>query len=249
MQLKQSFSNSSQLVAFVSMIQNNVDKARTIRNEALIKSTINNFTAETIYDEYQGGDLSAKSGVRAVNLFYLFKQKYPDYTKTAMQALEDPDFIRFAAVHMSKYIERLKDMTELYNLGGKPRFTPSKLLHVVMLSEFAANAEGYLYADTWHDNFVKLPQFEKINFWQGVGKNYEIDSISKINVTNSEGHTVNTAGILCVMFDRDALMVANENSRVRTNYVPVAEFMNYWYKFDCSYFNDFNENFVVFFVA
>ena len=50
------------------------------------------------------------------------------------------------------------------------------------------------------------------------------------------------------MFDRDALGVMNYNSRVTTNYNGKAEFTNYFYKRDARYFNDFNENFVTFYV-
>lgn len=56
-------------------------------------------------------------------------------------------------------------------------------------------------------------------------------------------------GILGVMFDRDALGVSNLNRRVTTNYNPKAEFYTNFYKFEAGYFNDMNENFVVFFVA
>ena len=50
-------------------------------------------------------------------------------------------------------------------------------------------------------------------------------------------------------FDRDALGVMNNNQRVTTQYNPKAEFTNYFYKKDARYFNDLNENFVVFYVA
>ena len=51
------------------------------------------------------------------------------------------------------------------------------------------------------------------------------------------------------MFDRDALGVCNKDRRVTTNYNAKGEFWNQWAKFDCEYFNDTNENFIVFFVA
>ena len=51
------------------------------------------------------------------------------------------------------------------------------------------------------------------------------------------------------MFDREALGVTNMNSRVTTNYNAKAEFTNYFYKRDARYFNDLNENFIVFYVA
>ena len=64
-----------------------------------------------------------------------------------------------------------------------------------------------------------------------------------------DGNTIDVKGILGVMFDRDALGVCNKDRRVTTNYNAKGEFWNQWSKFDCEYFNDTNENFVVFFVA
>lgn len=51
------------------------------------------------------------------------------------------------------------------------------------------------------------------------------------------------------MFDRDALGVANMDRRVTTNWNAKAEFWNNYYKYDAGYFNDTNENFVLFYVA
>lgn len=248
-QVKQSFSNATQLNAFVSMIFNEVDKSMTIKQDGLIRATVNNFIGEAMYNAFPSGNYESGSATRAVNLFYLFKQEHPEYEGTATQVVKDPDFIRFASEIMTKYIDRIKEMSVLYNMTGKQRFTPKDYLHVLMLGDFAVNADTYLYGDTYHENYVKLPNFEKVNFWQGQGENYGFDSISKINVTTSDNHTVEASGILCVMFDRDALMVANEDKRVRTHYVESAEFTNYWFKMDAQYLNDFDENFVVFYVA
>ena len=66
---------------------------------------------------------------------------------------------------------------------------------------------------------------------------------------SASGATVSISGVLGVMFDRDALGVTNLDKRVTTNYNAKAEFFNNYYKFDAGYFNDTNENFVVFFVA
>ena len=95
----------------------------------------------------------------------------------------------------------------------------------------------------------RLFQAESVAFWQGSGTGYAFGDTSKINIKTASGHNVTASGILGVMFDRDALGVCNIDRRVTTNYNPKAEFYTNWYKFDAGYFNDFNENFVVFFVA
>ena len=247
-QVKESFSNAAQLNGFLSMLYNAVDKSMTVKIDALVMRTINNMVGETINADFGANALSGGSGVKAVNLLYLYNQRYGT-SLSAANALTDPDFIRFAAFEMGVYMTRLSKISTLFNIGGKDRFTPADMLHVVMLADFKKAANVFLQSDVFHDSFTELPNAEVVPFWQGSGTSYGFADISKINITTAGGATVNTSGILGVMFDRDALGVTNLDRRVTTNYNPKAEFYTNWYKFDAGYFNDTNENFVVFFVA
>lgn len=250
-QVKESFSNAQQMNGFMSMLYNAVEKAMTVKIDALTMRTINNMTGETLYSEYNAGNYGESSGVRAVNLLYLYNQRYPEANLTAEQALTTPEFIRFASLTMKNYIKRLSKMSTLFNVGGKERFTPADLLHVVLLSDFESSAEVYLYDGQGQFNVdnVRLPRAETVPYWQGSGTSYAFGDTSTINITTSDAHVINASGILGVMFDRDALGVTNLDRRVTSNYNPKAEFFTNWYKFDAGYFNDLNENFVVFFVA
>ena len=238
-QVKQSFQSATQLNAFLSMLYNDVEKAMTVRLDALVMRTINNFIAETISD----GD-----GVRAVNLLSRYKEMYPDSDLTAVRAVRNPEFIRFCVLEMANYIDRIQKISTLFNIGGKARFTPKDLLHVVMLSEFRNAADVYLQSDTFHDNYTMLPNAETVPYWQGTGRAYEFEATSAIHVNTASNDEVVQSGILCVMFDRDALGVLNPDRRVTTHYNPKAEFWTNFYKWDSRYFNDLNENFVVFYV-
>lgn len=254
-QVKQSFSSATQLNAFLSMLYDAVDKALTVRIDGLVMRTINNMTAMTLRSEYENDDAySTKSGVRAVNLLKLYKDRFADGADmTPEQAVTSPEFIRFAVLTMRNYIDRVSKMSTLFNIGGKERFTPKDMLHVVMLSDFRNSADTYLQSDTFHDQYTALPNAETVPYWQGSGTSYSFNEISDIhvNIAQKDGTTeeVVASGILCVMFDRDALGVTNQDRRVTTNYNPKAEFYTNFYKFDAGYFNDANENFVVFFVA
>lgn len=247
-QVKESFSSAEQLNGFMSMLYNAVDKSMTIKVDALVMRTINNMVGETVYADYAGGTLSSKSGVKAVNLLYLYNTKYSK-SLTAEAAITDPDFIRFASYEMGVYASRLTKISTLFNIGGKDRFTPADLLHVVMLSDFRKAANVYLQSDVFHNELSALPSAEEVPFWQGSGTAYGFSDISNIKITTASEHSVDIPGVLCVMFDRDALGVTNLDRRVTTNYNPKAEFFSNWYKFDAGYFNDTNEQFIVFFCA
>ena len=247
-QIKQSFDNATQLNSFISSIYNAVDKAMTIKLDGLIMRTIDNFIGETIYAEYGSTDVSTKSTVKAVNLLNLYNAKFGT-TLTKDKALLDKDFLKFASRLIKLYVGRLGKMSTLFNIEGKERFTAKDLLHVIMLEDFTSATETYLESDTYHNELVKLPNYETIPFWQGSGLTYDFDDTSKVSITTSGGHDVTISGVVAVMFDRDALGVCNQDRRVTTNYNAKAEFTSNWYKFDASYFNDLQENFVVFFIA
>lgn len=257
-QVKESFSSAAQLNGFLSMIYSAVEKSMTIKTDALVMRTINNMIAETLdADKVKFGwtaatketvDYSSASTVRCVNLLKLYNDKTGEHL-TAAAAITTPDFIRFAAYIMGLYSDRLQTISTLFNVGGKERFTPKDVLHTVLLSDFAAAAKAYLYADTFHEDNVLLPKAETVASWQATGKDYAFENVSKIEVKSASGAAISVSGVLGVMFDRDALGVTNLDRRVTTNYNAKAEFFNNYYKFDAGYFNDTNENFVVFFIA
>lgn len=250
MQVKQSFSNEVQLNAFVSMIYTNVENAMTIKLDSLVMRTINTAIAETMFSAYNGTSFGSSSKVNAVNLLKLYNDKTGN-TLTAAKAISDPEFIRFASYIMNLYVARLSRYSTLFNSGKTEKFTPRDMLKTVMLADFKAAAGVYLYDANGQlkDESLRLPESETVPYWQGSGTDYSFDSVSSINVKTPSNNTVNASGILCVMFDRDALGVANMNRRVTSNYNAKAEFYNNWYKMDAQYFFDPDENCVVFFVA
>ena len=246
-QVKESFNTASELNAFISMLYNAVEKSMTVKIDSLIMRTINNMIANTF-----DGDAT---GVRAVNLLKAYNTAMGlsgANVLTSDKAITNKDFLRYASMQIALYADRLGTMSTLFNAGGKERFTPKDMLHIVLLSDFAEGAKIYLESDTFNKELVKLPTAETVPYWQGSGKSYSFADVSKINVQIAKGSTkkdVTLSGILGVMFDRDALGVCNLDRRVTTNYNPKAEFFSNWYKFDAGYFNDLNENFVLFYVA
>lgn len=254
-QVKESFSNAEQLNGFISMLQTSVENAMTVKLDALIMRTINNMTAETLAIELDDGTSSGvidttKSGVKAVNLLAGFNEgKTASKQVTKANALQSPDFIRYATYTIGLYSDRMSKISTLFNVGGKERFTPKDLQTTVLLSDFAKSSEVFMAAELHHPDRVVLPKHDSIPYWQGSGVDYSLGEVSKIDVITSGGNTVSMDGILGVMFDRDALGVTNLDRRVTTNYNPAAEFYTNFYKFESGHYNDLNENYVVFFMG
>ena len=252
-QVKSAFSSAMQMNGLMSMIRTNIENSMTIKIDSLVMRTLNAAIGETLYDEYNAGVYSGGSGVRAVNLLYLYNENVNTGSDiSAIEALHDEAFMRFATMTMKNYFSRMGVISKLFNIGNTEKFTPSDMLHVVMLDVFKNAVETYLYdgLNQFNTDKLKLPEnIETIPYWQGSGTDYGWDSVSAINIVTPSGHSVNASGILAVAFDRDCLGVSNVSRRVTTNYNPKAEFWSEFHKFDAGYFLDTDENCVVFFVA
>ena len=251
MQIKESFSNAEQLNGFLTMLYNSVEKSMTIKLDSLIMRTINNMIGETINHEIPDSqNYSTTSTIKAVNLLKLYNDSHTT-TITADKCLDNPDFIRYATYIISVYGERITKISNLFNIGGKDRFTPKEVLRCVLLSDFKKASEVFLKSGLYNEQYATLPESDSVPYWQGSGTSYAFSDITKIHIQLASNNTteIQMSGILGVMFDKDALGVSNLNRRVTTNYNPKAEFYTNFYKFEAGYFNDMNENFVVFFVA
>lgn len=249
-QFRSAFSSGSQAASFIAMIFNAIENSMTIKLDALIMRTICNMIGETVYDDFGANAITGGTGVKAVNVLYLYNQTVAaGDALTAANCMQSPAFLRFASNLMKMYKDRLAVESTLFNIDGEPRFTPADRLHFVVLSEFAAGVESYLQSDTFHDEMVALPEYESVPFWQGSGTGYAFTDTGKVYVTTASNHAETVTGVLGVMFDSDAAAVCNMDRRTTSQYNAKGEFTNNFFKMDCQYLNSLQENFVVFFAA
>lgn len=241
-QVKDSFSNKTQLNGFLSMLTNQVDTSMTIKLDSLIMRTINNFI---------GNVLDANDTNTSVNLLKMYNDKTGEKL-TVKDCLTDSGFLRFANFVINTYVDRISRISTLFNIGDKERFTNNENKNLILLTDFVNSSDVFLQADIKHNELTGVSNFETVPYWQGSGNNFTFDEISSINVKvnngTKTGKEVKKSGIIGVLFDRYSLGVTNLDKRVTTNYNPKAEFYTNFYKSDSGYFNDFNQNFIVFYV-
>ena len=239
MQVKSAFNSASELNGFLSMLMNSVQNAMTVHIDGLIMKTINNMTATV---------LNGKKGLQVVNLLDGYNAN--STTKlTAQNALQNADFIKYANLIINTYRDRISKLSTLFNQGQKSKFTPLANQHLVILSDLASASKVYLESETLHDDNVKINNYDTVPYWQGSGTTYSFDDVSSIDVAIKDGKStkeIKASGILGVLFDTNAVGVTCQNQRVTTNYNPRAEFYTNFTKFDAGYYNDLNENFIVF---
>lgn len=247
-QLKSAFTSAYEMNKFLGMLFTLVENAMIVAMDKLKLSTIASMISETIFADYAGAAITTKSGVKAINLLKLYNDTY-NKQLTQDTALADKDFIRFAAYQIKLVSDRLTTYSTTFNIGKQQRFTPKDLQHIILLSNFANSADIWLQSETFHNELTKLPNAERVNYWQGSGTDWSFGQVSKIDVKDGQGNTTSLSGILGVIFDKYALGVNNMKRKVTSEYTANAEFFTNFYKYKAQYFNDLNENFVVFFIA
>ena len=241
-QVESSFNSATELNSFLSMLMTKVQNALTVHLDGLIMKTINNFTAQVI---------NAKKGLQAVNLLTLYNTTTGE-TLTSARALTSPDFIKFANLTINSYRDRIAKMSTLFNIGSVNKFTPVANQHLVILSDFANASKVYLESNTYNQDNVKISDYDTVPYWQGTGTKYGFNDVSKIDVSIKDGtqtKEVSQTGILGVLFDTNALGVSCQNPRTTTAVNARAEFYTNFNKYDAMYYNDLNENYIVFMVA
>ena len=248
-QVKESFLSREQLNNFIDMLFNDVDKSLEVAMDTLVMRTLTGAIGETINAEFGNNALSAGTHVKARNLLYEYNTANGT-TLTAKQALETPAFIRYASSEIGMVADRMKKMSKLFNVGGQPRFTRKEDLRIVLHSDFTNKAKAYLYGDTFHEEYVKLPEADTVPYWQGTGSDYDFDETGSIDVLLPTDTSINVKanGIIGLLFDRDSLGVVNYKRYTTSDYNGKAEFTNFWHKLFAGQFIDLNENIVVFFL-
>lgn len=242
MQVESAFSSPTELNSFISMLMVKTQNAMTVNLDGLIMKTINNFTANVI---------NAKKGMQVVNLLDLYN-KTAQTKVTVDNALTSPDFIKFANLTINTYRDRLTKMSTLFNQAGLNKFTPVDNQHLVILSDLASASKVYLESDTYNQDNVKINNYDTVPYWQGSGTTYGFKDTSKIDIAIKDGaqtKEIIQTGILGVLFDTSALGVSCQNPRTTTAVNARAEFYTNFNKYDAMYYNDLNENFVVFMIA
>lgn len=238
-QLKEAFQSASQFGAFIAAIENRIRMKQTLCNDGLIMATIDNLVGLTL----------SGNGGKTINLLTAYNAIAPT-TITADKALTNTEFLRFAAMTIAKYKKYVAQASAKYNAGNYITFTPADKLKFIANTEFAKAMDAYLYADTYHNEFVELNGYSEVPFWQGSGiadgDRLTIDVSVDVNGTAT---AVKNTGVLAVMFDDEAAAVCNENYRTTSIYNPRGEYTNYFYKYDAMFMNDVEENCIVFTIS
>ena len=181
-QIRSAFLSDSEMMRFIDGIYLTIENKLKLAEEALVSTAVCTAMAADI----NGGNVR--------NLLTEYNTLHEDDTGfealTAAQALTDADFLKFASKEINQLISYMEDMSTAYNVNGYMTFTDRDNLVVEMLADAAAAFDTYASADTFHNELIALPRYEKVNKWQFTGQSGKgFDNLSSIDIIHDDFKT------------------------------------------------------------
>ena len=248
-QMTTAFKNEEELATFVGFVQMTVQNGIEVYLEACEEANRNNFMGEKIaYAASQGA-----TGVHVLDLVALYRAETGDQTITTAEAfMADDKCMRFAAETIDKYSLYLTKMSSLFNVDGKKKFCPKDRLVCQLLQHFYSRMKSVSYSDAFNYDFVKLPDFQSVPYWQGFGVAdattgaIDFDEVSTIKVKTSSGETVSQSGIVGFLCDEYGIMTTILSQRVAVTRHDPEALTQYYYQFRRQNVNMLGQNALVF---
>ena len=183
---------------------------------------------------------------------------------TATTIMDPANFVPFYRWFVGKLqtlMDRLTERTMLHHVnpfrGGTQKFlmrhTPIEFQHLYILSDFVNTAESVAISTTFHDDYLKKADYEKVNFWMWADNPKRIatdagvlssgDSATDAYITTA---TIETTAVIGILFDDEAagINLVNQWSAVTPFNARGGYYNQYWHE-TTRWYNDNTENAVV----
>lgn len=254
-QLQVAFRSPEDFASFVNGIM--VEKGNDIESqkEAFNRITLLNYMAG-IYD------LNAVNGA-AIDMTAAYNtDRALSPAVTTAQILSTPaildDFVRFFVETVKVLSDQLTHRSIKYHWSPTKtisgvnyellRHTPKDRQKLIMYKPFWIKAEATVMPSIFNPEYLKVENFEGVDYWQNENVPMAIDVTPAIPDTSDPtqqiaGSNVALANVLGVLYDEDALMVDYQlDSAYSTPIEARKRYRNMWWHFAKNAINDFTEN-------
>ena len=262
-QLDCAFSSPDEFASFISMVMQNASDMIEQAHEETARATINNLISGIYAAETTPGTANtmAKSngGKRAINLLTLYNQTNGGALEVndIFKAANFESFVKFAFSTINTLADLMTDRNTLFSSQLTNytviRHTPKDRMKFYLYTDLVNKINSEVYSSVFNPDFLKLVDFERVNFWQSALNPSQIQN--KPVMLNKDGtlKTVSATSIenvFGVLFDEEAAgyTTVNEWSQP-TPFNARGGYYNQFWHFTDRYWNDFTENAIVFYVA
>lgn len=235
-QLRQAFTSPEAMMAFLNMLFTAVYNSQELAFEGLDSMCRNSFIAGC-----------ANTPSRQLKLLTMYKAETGN-TLTAEQALNNVDFLIWAAKTMSIYSKRMRKMSISFNDGTIERHTPRDLQHLTVLTDFSEAMSYTARSQVYNEELVQMQGFEEVVAWQSTQKGtWSFSNISSVSINNGEKTPTTTIqNVVGLLADYESYGTTIQRMDVSSMYNPRRKFTNYFYQAETGYFNDLSENGIIF---
>ena len=170
-QIKEAFLSAEAMGAFIDSLYTTIETRMNLDMEQTETLAV----ATSIANSVENG--------QSTNLLQVYNQEFGKTLQVSM-ALNDVSFLAYASEKITRMSKNMKRMSKVFNAASYPTFTPDDKLVVEVLSEFASKAQFLLHSNTFHEELVKLPGYNEIDYWQGSGTGFAFADTSTIKIKN-----------------------------------------------------------------
>ena len=192
-QIKEAFLSLEAMGAFIDSLYMTIENSMTLDMEATENLAVSTAMASAI-----------KAGNKT-NLLQIYNEEHPE-TLTVSMAMQSVPFLAFSAEKINRMAKNMKKMSKLFNASNYATFTPEDKLVVEVNTEFAGKSQYLLQSNTYHEELVKLPGYNEVDYWQGPGTSFDFADCSKINIKNEaidENNAIEQGGIVAFVRDEE----------------------------------------------
>lgn len=258
-QLDCAFSSTDEFASFISMVMQNASDMIEQAHEETARATLSNLISGIYEMEKTGATLAtANGGRRSINLLDLYNQTKGATLKVAdvFKSENFESFVKFSFSTINTIADLMTDRNTLFSSQLEDytviRHTPKNRMKFYLYADLVNKINSEVYSTVFNPDFLKLVDFERVNFWQSALDPSKINS--KPVLLNSDGtlsspSTISMSNVFGVLFDEEAAgyTTVNEWSQPSPFNARGGYYNQFWH-FTDRYWNDFTENAVIFYI-
>lgn len=258
-QLKQAFRSPAEWTDFLNGFLVSVANDIETEKEAFSRLTLLNAIAGVI-------DMGSDMPESSVNMTTVYNAAVgQSYTTAQILQSHFDDFLGVFVSTVKTISDMMENRSVLYHWSPAktvnsvsyvlPRQTKKADQKMLMVSKFWNDAEARVLPAIFNDQYLKLENFEKVDYWQNINDPFAISVTPAIPDTSdpteqTAGSAVALSYVLGCLFDRDALMVDFQLEDVASSPLEARKhYRTIWNTIRKNPIWDATENFVVFYMA
>lgn len=257
-QLQAAFRDESAFSQFVSGILTEKGNDIETQKEAFDRACLLNFLGG-IYD------MNSVAG-GAIDLTAAFNAEHnTTYTRDDLLTTYKKEFLEFFVAKVKYISDTLTNRSKKYHWSPTKtidgvsytllRHTPKSMQRMILNSKFWIDAETKVMPEIFNDQYLKLENFETLDFWQNENNPFKLDIVPAIpDVSDPTEQTAGTRVqldyVVGTIYDADAIMTDYQLEESYSTPVEARKrYRNIWWHFARNAINDFTENAILLYMG